>query len=47
MTRVAALDRAPIAPHAIGVCFATGLVVVLALTGAAWWVREAVIRLHR
>ena len=45
MTRVAALDRP--APHTLAVCFATGLVAVLALTGAAWWAREVVIYLHR
>ena len=47
MTRVAALDRAPIAPHTVAVCFTTGLVAVLALTGAAWWVREGILYLHR
>ena len=46
MTRVAALDRNP-DPRTAAVCFATGLVAVLTLTGAAWWVREAVLYLHR
>ena len=46
MTRVAALDREP-DRYTLVACFATGLVSVLALTGAAWWVREVVIYLHR
>ena len=46
MTRVAALDREP-DRRALAVCFTTGLVAVLALTGAAWWVREGITYLHR
>ena len=46
MTRVAALDRNP-DRHTVAVCFVTGIVSVLALTGAAWWVREGILYLHR
>lgn len=45
-TRVAALDRNR-DRHTLAVCFATGLVAALTLTGAYVWVREAVIYLSR